>query len=67
MVPLDRLPIYGLLLIFNSNTWPNSAPLDDVRLREVSDLDFDLSRSLNVKSDGATGLARYGFILMFNL
>ncbi len=32
----------------------------------MSDLDFDLSRSLNVKYEGAIGLPKYGFLLMFN-
>ncbi len=33
-------------MVFNSNTWPNSAPLRDLKLRYLSDLDIDLSRSL---------------------
>ena len=32
----------------------------------LSDVDFDLSRSLKVKSDDAVGLPIYGFLLMFN-
>ncbi len=32
----------------------------------LSDLDFDLSRSLKGKSDGVIGLAIYGFLLMVN-
>ncbi len=32
----------------------------------LSDLDFDLSRSIEVKSDGVIGLAIYGFLLMVN-
>ena len=31
-----------------------------------SNLDFDLSRSLKVKYDGAIGLPMYGFLLIFN-
>lgn len=31
----------------------------------TSHLDFDISRSLEVKSDGATGLPNYGFLLTF--
>ncbi len=50
----------------NSNIWPNSAPLWDIRLCNLSDLDFDLSRSLKVKCEGANGLPIYGFLLMFN-
>ncbi len=30
------------------------------------DLDFDLSRSLKVKSDVTVGLPIYGFLLMFS-
>ncbi len=37
-------PIYGFLLMFNSNIWPNSAPLQDISFQNPSD--FDLSRSL---------------------
>ena len=32
----------------------------------MSDLDFDLSMSLKVKSNDVIGLATYGFLLMFN-
>ncbi len=32
----------------------------------LTDLDFDLSRSLKVKSDGVIRLAIYGFLLMVN-
>ncbi len=35
------LSIYAFLLMFNSNTWPNSAPLQDIRLQNLSDLEFD--------------------------
>ncbi len=49
------LPIYAFLLMFNRNIWPNSAPLQDVMLRNLSDLDFDLSRSLKVECDGIIG------------
>ena len=28
--------------MFNSNIWPNSAPLQDIRRRNLSDLKFDL-------------------------
>ncbi len=60
------LVIYGILLIVNSNTGPNSAPLRDIRHCNLSDLDFDLPRSLKVKSDCVIGLAIYGFLLMVN-
>ncbi len=61
-----RLPTYGFLLMFNCNIGSNSAPLQDIRLRNLSDLEFDLSRSLKVKSDGVIGLQIYGFQLMVN-
>ncbi len=35
--------------MFNSNLSPNSAHVQDIRLRNLSDLEFDLSRSLKVK------------------
>ncbi len=45
---------------------PNYAPLLDIRLRNLGDLDSDLSRSLKVKSDSTIGLSIYGFLLLFN-
>ena len=50
------LPIYDFLLVFNSNIWHNSAPLQDISLWNLSDLDIDLSRSLRVKCDSVIGL-----------
>ena len=52
------------LLIFNSNIWPNSAALRDINLWYLSDLDNDLSMSLNAKCDRVTGLPIYDFLLM---
>ena len=46
------LPIYGFLLMFNSNIGPNKAPLRDISLQNLGDLEFDLSRSLKVKCEG---------------
>ncbi len=37
-----------------------------MRLQNLGDLDFDLSRSLKVKSDDAIELPIYGFLLMCN-
>ena len=34
------------------NIWTNSAPLQDIRLSNLSDLNFDLSRSVKVRCDG---------------
>ncbi len=38
----------------------------DIRLWNLRDLDFGLSWSFKVKSDGVIGLAIYGFLLMVN-
>ncbi len=42
--------------MFESNVWPNSALFQDIRLSNLSDIDFGLSRSLKVKYAGAIGL-----------
>ena len=61
------LPIYDLLLMFNSNIGPNyAAPFQDIRLQNQSDLEFDLSMSLQVRCDSLIGLPIYAFLLMFN-
>ncbi len=52
--------------MFNTNVGPKEAPLRDIRLQNLGDLEFDLSRSLKVKGDVAIGLPIYGFLLMFN-
>ena len=49
----------------NSNML-NLAPLRDIGLQNMRDLDFDLSKSLNVKSNGAVRLDIYEFLLMSN-
>ncbi len=36
---------------------PISAPLQDIRLQNLSELEFDLSWSLNVKCDDVIGLS----------
>ncbi len=38
--------IYAFLLMFNSNIWPNSARLRDIRFQNKNGLDIDVSRSL---------------------
>ncbi len=38
-----------------------------MRLRNWSDLDFDISRSLKVKYDSVIGLTIYAFLSMFNI
>ncbi len=57
------LPLYAFLLMFNSNIWPNSAPFQDIRLRNLSDFEFDLSRSLKVKCDDVIRLSIYAILL----
>ncbi len=60
-------PYMFFLVMINSNIRPNYAPLRDIRLRNLSDLDFDLSRSnFKVESDDVIGLPIYSFLLMFN-
>ena len=50
----------------NSNIWPKLAALRDIRLQNLGDIDFDLSRSLKVKCDGVIGLVIYASLLMVN-
>ncbi len=57
----NELPLYAFLLMFNSNTWHTSAPLQDTALPNLSDLKFDLSVSLKSKCDCVIGLSIYGF------
>ncbi len=45
----------------------NFAPLQDIRLRNLSDFDFDVSRSLKVKCSGGIGLSIYGFLLIYTI
>ncbi len=40
------LNIYAFLLMFNSNIYPNSALLRDIRFQNLSVLDIDLPNSL---------------------
>ena len=60
----------GLLLMLNSNIWPNTVslnnPFQDIRLWNLSGLDIDLSGSFKVKYDCAIWLPTYGSLLMFN-
>ena len=41
-------------------------PYRSATTQNLSDLDFDLSRSRKVKFEGAIGLPIYSFLLMFN-
>ncbi len=47
-------------------TWGLTSILYEIKHRNLGDLDFDLSRSLKVKCEGAIGLPIYGFLLMFH-
>ena len=51
--------------MFYSNIFPNSAPLQDTELRNLSDLDLDLSWTLKVKCDGVIGLTICGFLSIY--
>ena len=51
----------------NGNICPNSVPLQDIRFRNVSDLDFDISRSFKVKCDDVIGLSIYGFLFSMSV
>ncbi len=42
------------------------APLEDIRLQNLSDFKFDLLRSLKVKCDSVIELPMYAFLLLFN-
>ena len=42
------------------------APLQDIRLQNLTDLEFDPSRSLKVMCDDVIGLSLYAFLLMFD-
>ncbi len=49
------------------NCWHISVPYRSPTTQNVSDLDFDLSRSFKVKSNGATKLPVYDdFLFIFN-
>ncbi len=59
--------IYGFLLMINSNMKRNSAPLRDIRLWNLSDLECDLSRTLKVKvMMSLDSSSPYSFLLMVN-
>ncbi len=66
------LSLSAFLLMFNSKIWPYGLTqvlykiAVDIRLRNLSDLELDLSRSLKVKCDSVIGLPIYAFLLMFN-
>ena len=50
----------------NSNIWHTSTPLRDIRLYNLSDLDFNRPRPLKVKCDGIIRLPIYEFLLLVN-
>ncbi len=52
--------------MFNSNVSPNYAHVRHTRLPNLSDLRFDLLRSLKVKFSIAIGLVIYVFLLVVN-
>ncbi len=59
--------IFDLLLVFNSNTWPNLSPQRNISLQDMYDHDLDLSRPSKVKSDGTVGLPIYDSLFVLIL
>ncbi len=57
-----------VFLMFSSNIWLNSVSLRDTFIspQDLSEPDFDLLRSIWVKSNGAVGLHIDKFLLVFN-
>ena len=49
-------PMLDFLLVFNSQIWPHGATLREISLQNLSDIDFDFSRSLKVVYDSAMQL-----------
>ncbi len=49
-----------------TETSPNAASLRNVKLRNLSNIDLDVSKLRKVKSDGTVGLTHYDFLLVFN-
>ncbi len=63
-----ELPTYGFLLMFD-NTYGRTrsyGSLWDIRLQNLSDIEFDLSGSPNVNGWGALNSPIYDFLLMYN-
>ncbi len=60
IVPLDSLCMVSYFA-FKNNMWPNSAPFLDISPQNLNDIDFDLSKPLKIKSNGAVG---YDFLLV---
>ena len=58
-------PTYGFLLLSDSNIWLNSAHLRDIKFKNLSDHDIDISMSLKVKCDGSIEPSVYDFLLEF--
>ncbi len=61
------LPVYSFLLARNSDIWPNSVTMRDIRRKKLINLDFDLSRPPKVKYAGAGGLPTYKFLLVLTV
>ncbi len=61
-----QLPIYDLLLVFYSGIWLNRAPLQDISLQNLNDLESDLSRSLTITCQCERCIPTYDFLLGLN-
>ncbi len=60
------LSLHDFQFVFSSNIWPNFAALRDTSLQNVSDFDFGLSKSPEVKSNGAVDHHIKHYELVFN-
>ncbi len=66
-LPLQGHSRSNLLVPLDPHIWfPVDDLLRDIRLWNLNDLKFDLSRSLMVKCDSGIRLPIYGFLLMLN-
>ncbi len=59
------LPIMTSYIVLNTNKWPNSALFTRYKPPKSLCIDFHLSRSLKVKSNGVGGFPIYDFLLVF--
>ena len=54
--------MYDFLLVTSNNYMPTSSTWD-IAIQNMQDLEFDLTRSLKVESDGAIRKSTYDFLL----
>ncbi len=66
MIALLESPYMIRISVSRYSIWPNSAPLPDIGVQDVSNLNVELSMSLKVKSDYAIGLPRLDSFISVN-